>query len=123
MRTFRGLVAALGLVAFVSFLAQPVADAAQSGQAPPAQTQKAEVAKGELKAVDAAKRMLTITSGQTDQVFQYRRKHQGDGRAGRSRGARDDVGTTGHSAVHDQGRRSHSHGDRNRRQVSWARGR
>ena len=67
--TLHGLVAALALVAFVSGVAHPSSVAAQ--ESAQAQAQKADSAKGELRSVDSAKRTLTISAGDKDQVFQY----------------------------------------------------
>jgi hypothetical protein len=66
----RGIVAMLSSFAFVtvfslSALAQEPKPAPPGGAPPPAQAQKAETAKGELKSVDAAKMTLTLASGET----------------------------------------------------------
>lgn len=84
MAMTRGVVAALGALALVSYIGlQPAfADQAQNppsapgAQAPPAapaaQAQKSESAKGELRSVDTAKKTLTIAAeGGPAQVFQY----------------------------------------------------
>jgi hypothetical protein len=87
MAMTRGVVAALGALALVSYIGlQPAfADQAQNPpsapgaqapapQAPAAQApaQKTESAKGELRSVDTAKKTLTIAAeGGPAQVFQY----------------------------------------------------
>jgi hypothetical protein len=82
--TTRGIVAMFAAFAFVSFVSlqavsaqapAPSAPAAQAPAAPaPAQAgaQKSETAKGELKAVDAVKKTLTVAAeGGASQTFQY----------------------------------------------------
>jgi hypothetical protein len=89
--TTRGIVAMLGVCAFMSFVslqavaAQAPTPSAPAAQAPappaPAQAgaQKSESAKGELKSVDTAKMTLTLENGQT---FQYDRSTKVTGAQG-----------------------------------------
>jgi len=67
--TTRGFVTMLGSLAFVAVISLSAFAQAPAGQEPgakpPAQAQKAESAKGELKSVDAAKMTLTLASGET----------------------------------------------------------
>jgi hypothetical protein len=78
----------LSLLALVSFLSLGPAVAA-AGQAAPgeppaaqAQAQKPEKATGELRAVDPAKRTLTISAGGGSQVFQYTEETKVTGASG-----------------------------------------
>ena len=68
--TTRGFVTMLGTFAFaaaisLSAFAQAPAGQAPGDKAPAGQAQKSESAKGELKSVDAAKKTLTLASGET----------------------------------------------------------
>ena len=72
--TNRGIVAMIGSFAFVTAIALTPAFAGQDAAPAPgaqAQAQKSETARGELRSIDPAKKTLTISEGDKQQIFMY----------------------------------------------------
>lgn len=71
--TTRGIVAMLGSFAFATLFALTPAYAgqAQALAAAQAEAQRSETARGELRSIDVAKKTLTISEGEKQQIFMY----------------------------------------------------